>query len=73
MATVGSVRYRGLEVGDLMFYDGDGDHRVDHVDTFIGNGWSLDSGGSNAGVTITYTGPGSWYDDHFVHGRRVMG
>lgn len=73
MATVGSVRYRRLEVGDLMFYDGDGDHRVDHVDTFIGNGWSLDSGGSNAGVTITYTGPGSWYDDHFVHGRHVMG
>jgi hypothetical protein len=73
MATVGGVRYRGLEVGDLMFYDGDGDHRVDHVDTFIGAGWSLDSGGSNAGVTITYTGPGSWYDDHFVHGRRIMG
>jgi cell wall-associated NlpC family hydrolase len=73
MATVGKVRFGGLEIGDLMFYDGDNDGRVDHVDTFIGNGWSLDSGGSNAGVTITYTGAGSWYDDHFKHGRRIIG
>jgi cell wall-associated NlpC family hydrolase len=73
MATVGHVRYRHLVVGDLMFYDGDDDGRVDHVDTYVGNGWSLDSGGSNAGVTITYTGPGSWYQQHFVHGRTIMG
>ena len=72
MATVGHVRFRALSVGDLMFYDGDGDRRVDHVDTFIGNGWSLDSGSSNAGVTITFTGRGSWYDDHFVHGRTII-
>jgi NlpC/P60 family protein len=72
MATMGSVRYRGLSVGDLMFYDGDNDGRVDHVDTYIGNGWSLDSGSSNAGVTITFTGEGSWYDDHFVHGRTII-
>lgn len=73
MATVGHVRYGNLAVGDLMFYDGDEDGRVDHVDANVGNGWSLDSGSSNAGVTITYTGPGSWYEDHFVHGRTIMG
>ncbi len=72
MATVGHVRFRSLSVGDLMFYDGDGDRRVDHVDTYVGNGWSLDSGSSNAGVTITFTGAGSWYDDHFVHGRTII-
>ncbi|MEP6477358.1 MAG: NlpC/P60 family protein [Actinomycetota bacterium] len=72
MATVGHVRYRHLVPGDLMFYDGDEDGRVDHVDTYVGNGWSLDSGSSNAGVTITYTGPGSWYEEHFVHGRTIM-
>jgi hypothetical protein len=72
MATVGHVRYDALSVGDLMFYDGDGDGRVDHVDTYVGSGWSLDSGGSNAGVTITFTGPGSWYDEHFVHGRTII-
>ena len=73
MATVGRVRYDDLVVGDLMFYDGDDDGRVDHVDANVGNGWSLDSGSSNAGVTITYTGPGSWYQQHFVHGRNIMG
>jgi hypothetical protein len=72
MATVGHVRYGALSVGDLMFYDGDNDGRVDHVDTYVGNGWSLDSGGSNAGVTITFTGQGSWYDDHFVHARTII-
>ena len=72
MATVGHVRFGALSVGDLMFYDGDDDGRVDHVDTYIGNGWSLDSGSSNAGVTITFTGEGSWYDDHFVHGRTII-
>jgi hypothetical protein len=72
MARYGDVRFRHLEPGDLMLYDGDNDGTVDHVDTFIGNGWSLDSGGSNAGVTITYTGTGSWYQDHFVHGRRII-
>jgi NlpC/P60 family protein len=73
MATIGNVGWKHLQVGDLMFYDGDEDGTVDHVDTYVGNGWSLDSGSSNAGVTITFTGDGSWYDDHFVHGRRVIG
>jgi hypothetical protein len=73
MATVGRIPFDRLQVGDLMFYDGDGDGVVDHVDTYIGNGWALDSGSSNAGVTITYMGPGSWYEEHFVHGRRIIG
>ena len=72
MATVGHVTYSHLQVGDLMFYDGDGDGIVDHVDTYIGNGWAIDSGSSNAGVTITFVGEGSWYQDHFVHGRRII-
>jgi NlpC/P60 family protein len=72
MATVGNIGWNRLEVGDLMFYDGNDDGTVDHVDTYIGNGWSLDSGSSNAGVTITFTGDDSWYHDHFVHGRRII-
>ena len=55
-----------------MFYDGDDDGTADHVDTYVGNGWAIDSGGSNAGVTLTYVS-GTWYEDHFVHGRRVIG
>lgn len=71
MATVGDLSYEQLQPGDLMFYDGDGDGRVDHVDTFIGNGWALDSSSTPGGVTVMWVGDG-WYRDHFVHGRRVL-
>jgi len=71
MATIGKLPYDELRPGDLMFYDGDGDGRVDHVDTFIGNGWALDSSSTPGGVTIMWVGDG-WYRDHFVHGRRVL-
>ena len=71
MATVGKLKYEQLQPGDLMFYDGDGDGRVDHVDTFIGNGWALDSSSTPGGVTVMWVGDG-WYRDHFVHGRRIL-
>jgi cell wall-associated NlpC family hydrolase len=71
MATVGKLTYEQLQPGDLMFYDGDGDGRVDHVDTFIGNGWALDSSSTPGGVTVMWVGDG-WYRDHFVHGRRIL-
>jgi hypothetical protein len=73
MASTGKrVRWDDIAPGDLLFYDGDDDGTVDHVDTFIGDGWAIDSGGSNAGVTITFVS-GNWYEDHFVHARRVIG
>jgi NlpC/P60 family/S-layer homology domain len=73
MAAAGKrVRWNDKRPGDLMFYDGNDDGRVDHVDTFIGGGWAIDSGSSNAGVTITWIS-GNWYEDHFVHARRVIG
>jgi NlpC/P60 family/S-layer homology domain len=71
-ATGGHVSWGDLRAGDLLFYDGDGDGRVDHVNTFIGNGWAIDSSDSLGGVTLTWLGSG-WYADHFVHGRRVIG
>ncbi|MGZ5306702.1 MAG: NlpC/P60 family protein [Actinomycetota bacterium] len=71
MATIGKLSYEQLQPGDLMFYDGDGDGRVDHVDTFIGEGWALDSSSTPGGVTIMWVGDG-WYRDHFVHGRRLL-
>lgn len=67
-----SVKWDDLRSGDLMFYDGDGDGRVDHVDTYLGNGWAIDSSSSPGGVTIMWVGTG-WYADHFVHGRRIVG
>jgi cell wall-associated NlpC family hydrolase len=65
------LSYAQLRPGDLMFYDGDGDGVVDHVDTFVGNGWAMDSSSTPGGVTIMWVGDG-WYRDHFVHGRRVL-
>jgi cell wall-associated NlpC family hydrolase len=66
------VRWNDKRPGDLLFYDGNDDGRVDHVDTYIGGDWAIDSGGSNAGVTITWVS-GNWYEDHFVRARRVIG
>lgn len=65
-------RFEDLRAGDLMFYDGDGNGVVDHVDVYIGNGWSLDSSSSMGGVSIVKVDTG-WYFDHFVHGRRLIG
>jgi cell wall-associated NlpC family hydrolase len=65
------LKYASLLPGDLMFYDGDLDGTVDHVDVYVGNGWSLDSGSSVGGVTLVWVESG-WYRDHFVHGRRVL-
>jgi cell wall-associated NlpC family hydrolase len=65
------LSYGDLRPGDLMFYDGDGNGVVDHVDTYIGNGFALDSSSTPGGVTVMWVGDG-WYRDHFVHGRRVL-
>jgi len=65
------LRYRQLIPGDLMFYDGDRDGTVDHVDVFVGKGWALDSSSSVGGVTLMWVRSG-WYRDHFVHGRRIV-
>jgi len=45
---------------------------VDHVNTYLGNGWAMDTGSSNSGTTITYVWD-NWYEDNFVHGRRILG
>lgn len=71
MASIGRIRWDDIRPGDLLFYDGDGDGTVDHVNTSLGRGWALDSGSSNAGVTITRVA-GTWYEGHFVHARRLM-
>jgi cell wall-associated NlpC family hydrolase len=65
------LRYDDLQPGDPMFYDGDGNGTVDHVDTYIGRGWALDSSSTPGGVTIMWVGSG-WYRDHFKWGRRVL-
>jgi hypothetical protein len=65
------LRYRQLRPGDLMFYDGDGNGVTDHVDTYVGNGFAIDSSSTPGGVTLMRVGKG-WYRDHFLFGRRVL-
>lgn len=69
--TKNRLAYAELRPGDLMFYDGDGDGTVDHVDVYVGNGWALDSSSSVGGVTLMWVKTG-WYRQHFVHGRRIL-
>ncbi|HEX6230089.1 MAG TPA: C40 family peptidase [Actinomycetota bacterium] len=72
MAAVGErVRWEDIRPGDLLFYDGSGDGTVDHVNTYLGNGWAIDAANGNAGVTITRVRE-NWYEDHFVHARRIL-
>jgi hypothetical protein len=72
MAAAGKrLDYQESKPGDLMFYDGDGNGGIDHVDVYLGNGWALDSSSGQGGVTILRVGEG-WYRDHFVHGRRII-
>ena len=72
MASIGKkITYDNAQPGDLMFYDGDSNGTVDHVDVFLGNGWALDSSSGQGGVTILRVGEG-WYNDHFVHARSIM-
>jgi cell wall-associated NlpC family hydrolase len=65
------IRFAELRPGDLMFYDGDDDGVVDHVDVYVGNGWAIDSSSSVGGVTLMWVGTG-WYRDHFRWGRRLF-
>jgi hypothetical protein len=71
-STGGRIGYSNLKPGDLMLYDGNNDHTVDHVDMYVGGGWSFDTGSSVGGTSLLWSGNGSWYKDHFVHGRRIM-
>jgi hypothetical protein len=72
MASIGKpLTYNKAQPGDLMFYDGDNNGTVDHVDVYLGNGWALDSSSGQGGVTILRVGEG-WYNDHFVHARSIM-
>jgi hypothetical protein len=72
MASIGKhLSYDAARPGDLMFYDGDSNGGIDHVDVFLGNGWAFDSSSGVGGVTILRVGEG-WYRDHFVHARSIM-
>jgi hypothetical protein len=71
MASVGQIRWRNVEPGDLLFYDGSGDGTVDHVNVSIGKGWAIDSSSGSGGVSFTRI-TNNWYEQSFVHARRIL-
>ncbi len=71
-STGGKVKLAEIRAGDLLFYDGDGNGVVDHVNLYLGNGWVLDSSSGYGGVSILSVASG-WYRDHFAHARRIIG
>lgn len=65
------LAYEEAVPGDLLFYEGNGDGTVDHVNLYVGDGWALDSSSGVGGVTLMYMGEG-WYRDHFVWAGRTI-
>jgi cell wall-associated NlpC family hydrolase len=63
------VPYGKLRPGDIMLYGSSkAPSTIYHVDTYIGGGWALDSGGN--GVSIVKVSSG-WYRDTFQYGRHL--
>ena len=70
-STRNRIGWKNKRVGDLLFYDGNRDGTVDHVDVYAGKGFAVDSSGSAGGVSLMWVGTG-WYRDHFKYARRVV-
>jgi hypothetical protein len=74
--TPSHITFGKLKIGDLMFFASNGGSNwsdVDHVAIWLGNNWLIHSSGSTDGPTLQYVGPGSYYYDIFVYGRRLIG
>jgi cell wall-associated NlpC family hydrolase len=73
------IPYTKLKPGDILFWSTDphgvrtASSTVYHTGIYLGNGWTINSHGDGAGVTIDYMAPGAgWYHDAFAFGWRVM-
>ena len=70
------LKYANLLPGDIILFAPNGrDSKaadVYHAGLYLGKGWMIHSSGSRAGVSITSVGPGSWWHDQIIWGRRVI-
>ncbi|MBM7644622.1 LysM repeat protein [Scopulibacillus daqui] len=72
-ATVGvPVSKSNLQVGDLLFYDTDGDGVINHVGIYAGDGQMLDAE-PTYGVRYTSAFSNAYWNKYFVTARRVLG
>jgi len=77
--TAKRVPYAKLRPGDILFWSTNphgiltASSTVYHTGIYLGNGWTINSHGGGAGVTIDYMGPNAgWFRDAFAFGWRVM-
>jgi hypothetical protein len=77
--TAKRITYRNLRPGDILFWSSNphgvltASSTVYHTGIYLGNGWTINSHGDGAGVTIDYMAPGAgWFHDAFAFGWRVM-
>ncbi len=73
------ITYSHLRPGDVLFWSSaprgvlTASSTVYHTGIYLGNGWTINSHGDGAGVTIDYMAPGAgWFHDAFAFGWRVM-
>jgi cell wall-associated NlpC family hydrolase len=73
------IKYADLRPGDILFWSTSphgvltASSTVYHTGIYLGNGWTINSHGSGAGVTIDYMGANAgWFRDAFAFGWRVM-
>lgn len=75
-STKDRLTYEQLLPGDVVFFAPQGPDAdpssVYHAGIYLGRGWMIHSSGSRAGVSISYIGPGSWWEDEIAWGRRLI-
>ena len=68
--------YRELRPGDVVFFASGGrdakPSSVYHAGIYISDGWMVHSSGGRAGISLGDIGPGSWWHDQLIFGRRVI-
>jgi cell wall-associated NlpC family hydrolase len=73
------IKYDDLRPGDILFWSTSphgvltASSTVYHTGIYLGKGWTINSHGDGAGVTIDYMGPNAgWFRDAFAFGWRVL-
>jgi cell wall-associated NlpC family hydrolase len=68
-----------LRPGDILFWSSNPNGRstdwrtIYHTGIYLGHGWTINSHGGGAGVTLDFMGDGAgWFHDAFAFGWRVM-
>lgn len=75
-ATERRLSYEKLLPADLVFFAPNGtDSKAEdvyHAGIYLGRGWIVHSSGSRAGISLAFIGPGSWWEDQYAWGRRII-